>query len=255
MTIIKITNKQTEILSLLFKFRFLNRKQIQTMLSHKYPSRIFNWLDKLTQNEYLNCSYQKNFQTLPAIYSLGKNGRKYLKKNIKAEKKLERSRKEAKCSKEFINHCLFIGDIYLSLKAFAKSKGSKLKFYTKTDLYGMEHLITPHPDAYFAIEDKTGNIKRYFLEIPADNLRPNILRRRVKGYLNYYSSDEWQDNTSKPFPEIIIICPNERIKNHLYYVLKSRLDVNEPKFYLATKPTVQNKGFGPDVLEEVKIEG
>jgi len=254
MTNTSITNKQAEILSLLFQFRFLNRKQIQTMLSHKYPSRIFNWLDKLTQNEYLNCSYEKNFQNLPAIYSLGKNGRKYLSKNLKAGKKLDKTRKESMRSTGFINHSLFIGDIYLSLKTFVELNGSKLHFYTKTDLYCMEHLITPHPDAYFAIEDKAGNVKRYFLEIPAENLRPNIIRRRVKGYLNYFSSDEWQDNTNKPFPEIIFICPDGRIKNHLYYFLKSKLDEDEPRFYLSIKANVKNKGFGPEVLEKVKIE-
>lgn len=246
-----ISKKQNEILSLLYKFRFLNRKQIQTMLAHKYPSRIFSWLDDLTSNEYLNCTYEKNFNNLPAIYSLGKNGRKYLKKTIGKSKQLERARK-SKCSKRFIDHSIFIGDIYLSLLSFTKKNKSKLHFYSKTELSDMEHLISPHPDVYFAIESETGETKRYFLDVLNESLRTNILRFRVKAYLTYYDSDEWQDNTDKPFPEIILICPTAKLKNHLYYYIRERLDEeNYPNFYLTTKELIQSKGVTRESLEKI----
>jgi hypothetical protein len=248
-----ITNKQSEILTLLYKFRFLNRKQIQTMLNHKYPSRIFNWLDELKEKEYLNYSYQKNFDNLPAVYSLGKNGMKYLRRDKSIGKKIDKVRKEAKCSTRFIDHCLFIADIHLSLLSFAQSNKAKLNFYTKTDLSGVEHLISPHPDAYFAIEAKNGNIKRYILEIFNENLRTNILRQRVKAYLTYYDSDDWQDNTNKPFPEIILVCPTVKLKNHIYFYLKNKLDRKEPIFYLSVKENIAINGLVPEVLEKVKI--
>jgi hypothetical protein len=250
-----ISKKQTEILSLLYKFRFLNRKQIQTMLAHKYPSRIFSWLDDLTLNDYLSCTYEKNFDNLPAIYSLGKNGRKYLKNTIGKSKQLERARK-SKCSKRFINHSIFIGNIYLSLFRFTKENKSKLHFYTKSDLSDIEHLISPCPDVYFAIEDRTGNVKRYFLEIFNENLRTNILRNRTKAYLTYYESDDWQDNTDKPFPEIILICPTTKLKNHLYYYIREKLDEDDhPNIYLAAKESVQEKGLTREVLEKINPKG
>lgn len=248
-----ITNKQSEILTLLYRFRFLTRKQIQTILKHKYPSKIFTWLNDLTKHEYLIETYEKNFNNLPAIYSLGKNGRRYLRRDKKIGKLLERVRKEAKSSDRFRDHCLFVADIYISLLSFGKEIGSGIHFYTKTDLYGMEHLISPHPDGYFAIEDKNGNIKRYFLEIFNENLRTNILRHRVKAYLTYFDSDDWQDNTDKPFPEIILVCPTIKLKNHLYYYLKTKLDDSELLFYLSVKENIATKGLIPEVLEKVII--
>lgn len=223
------------------------------MLDHKYPSRIFNWLDELKENDYLNYSYQKNFDNLPAIYSLGKNGVKYLRRDKTVGKKIDKVRKEAKCSTRFKDHCLFIGDIYLSLLKFTKSNNGKVHFYTKTDLSGIEHLISPHPDAYFAIEDKNSNIKRYFLEIFNDNLRTNILRHRVKAYLTYFDSDDWQDNTDKPFPEIILVCSTIKLKNHLFYYISQKLNEDDhPNIHLAVKEAIQSRGLTKDVLEKIE---
>ena len=248
-----ITNKQSEILSLLFKFRFLTRNQIQTMLNHKYPSRIFTWLDELKNNDYLNYSYTKNFNNLPAVYSLGKNGAKYLRKDKTIGNKVDKIRKEAKCPENFKDRCLFIADIYISLLSFTKSIKATLHFYTKSDLYGMEHLISPHPDAYFAIEDETGNVKRYFLEIFNENLRTNILRHRAKAYLTYFDSDDWQDNTNKPFPEIILVCSSAKLKNHMYYFLREKLDEDDhPNFYLTTKEIINTKGLNRGTLEKIE---
>lgn len=247
--LLQIKTKHTEILSLLYRFRFLTRKQIQAMLNHKYPSRIFSWLDELKDDDYLNYTYTKNFDNLPAIYSLGKNGVKHLRKIGIISGKADRVRKEQKCSNNFRELCLIIGDIYLSL---LKLPEAKIHFYTKTDLSGMEHLISPHPDAYFAIDSKSG-IKRYFLEIFSENLRSNILRHRVKAYLTYYESDDWQDNTDKPFPEIILVCPNTKAKNHLYYYISQKLDEDDhPNVYLTTKEAILASGLTKGVLEKIQ---
>ncbi len=247
---LNITNKQSEILSLILKFRFLTRKQIQSLQGHKYSSRIFSWLTELKDNDYLNYTYAKNFDNLPAIYSLGKKGTKYLRKEKDLGKKADKIRKEKRYSQKFKENCIFIADIYLSL---LKQPEAKIHFYTKSDLSGMEHLISPKPDAYFAIENKAG-IKRYFLEIFNDNLRSNILRHRVKQYISYFEDEEWQDNTDKPFPEIILICPNVKTKNHLYFYLKNKLEDPELQFYLAVKDAVEKDGLASGVLQKVLVE-
>lgn len=245
---LNITYKQAEILSLLLKFRFLTRKQIQIMLDHKYPSRIFSWLDELKENDYINYLYQKNFNNLPAIYSLGKNGTKYLRKEKELGKKADKIRKEKHYSQKFRDRCIFIADIYLSL---SKIQGAKIHFYTKADLCEMEHLISPKPDAYFAIENKK-EIKRYFLEIFNDTLRTNILRQRVKQYLSYFESEEWQDNTNKTFPEIILICPNIKTKNHLYFYIRQKINEDDhPNFYLSTREKIELAGLTRNSLEKI----
>ncbi|MFA4996422.1 MAG: replication-relaxation family protein [Patescibacteria group bacterium] len=257
----KQTNKQTqlnqkpsEILNLLYRFRFLSRQQIQTLLGHKHHSRILNWLNELLEQKYILKFYEKSFVKDPAVYCLDKLGRKYLKDVGKVDiKPLSRAWRNPKYSSNFRSHCLFLVDIYISLLKLASKSELVIQFHTKTDLYGMEHLITPKPDAYFSLEDKDKDTKRYFLDI-FDDIPPVALRKRVKQYLEYYNSDEWQDNTGKSFPEIILICPNPRIKSHLYHFIKNKLSDDEPAFYLAVKDVVASKGLTRETLQRVQLD-
>jgi hypothetical protein len=211
----KLKPQQAAILILLYRFRFLNRIHIQTLLGHKYHSRIFNWLDWLVKEQYLKRDYDKRFTSAPAVYSLAPLGRKYLKDNLDIEPVLlSRIWREKTLTPEFRDHCLFLADIYLSLISLTSKTKAKLHFYTKTDLSGMKCLIVPAPDAYVAIEEESGEIKRYFLDI-FDDIPPKFLRRRVNQYFTYYDLDEWQDSTNKPFPTVLLICPTKRMKNHL----------------------------------------
>ena len=61
MTIPYITPKQQEIPKLIYKFRFLNRIQIQTLLNHKDKRRINSWLKDLSEKEYRKWHYSKTF--------------------------------------------------------------------------------------------------------------------------------------------------------------------------------------------------
>ncbi|PIZ00180.1 hypothetical protein COY62_03985 [bacterium (Candidatus Howlettbacteria) CG_4_10_14_0_8_um_filter_40_9] len=252
---LKIKQRQTEILLLLYRFRFLNRLQIQTMLEHKHHSRVLNWLKELEEHKYIKCDYDKKFTSVSAIYYLAPFGRKYLKDKPNVKKELLiRVWREKNYTDEFKEHCLFLCDIYLSLISLTGKTKANLHFYTKTDLYGVKHLIQPVPDAHFAIEEKTGTIKRYFLEI-LDDLPPKILRRRVNQYFKYFESDEWQDNTDKPFPSVIIICPNKRIQSHLRYYIKAKLEEDtDLTFYLSTKEIIESQGLNKETLQKVMTE-
>lgn len=77
---IPITNQQLSILLLLFRFRFLTRIQIQTILKHKHPSHINKYLKNLANNNIIYKLYKKTYleNIKPAIYSLSKNSIGYL---------------------------------------------------------------------------------------------------------------------------------------------------------------------------------
>jgi hypothetical protein len=221
------------------------------------------WLKELTEGKYIRKYYDKKFAASPTIYCLGYIGRKYLKdnpgnspefKDIKLGL-LDRVWREKTLSQEFREHCIFIADIFLSLGTLMKKTKGKLHFSTKTDLYGTEHLISPSPDAYFAIEEKSGNIKRYFLDV-FDDIHPKRMRQRVWQYFNYYENNNWQDHTNKPFPEILLVCPNERLKKHLYYYIQNKLKRDELYlgFYLSVRQTIKSEGLRREMLQKVEGE-
>ena len=249
---ITIKQKQTEILILLYRFRYLNRVQIQTILNQKYHSRLLKWLNELKEEKYIECKYDRKVAPSPSVYCLAPKSRTILKGNPKVKPRLlGHIWRDKKYSAEFRSHCLFLGDIYLSLITLTGKIGAELHYYTKPDLHGMKHLITPIPDAYFAIEEKSGRTKRYFIEL-FDDLPPRVLRTRINHYFKYHDSDEWQENTDKPFPEIIIVCPGERIKNHLNYYIQSKLEEDSDLiFYLTTREIIITQGLNSKSLQRV----
>lgn len=111
--------------------------------------------------------------------------------------------------------------------------------------------MNPLPDAYIAIEEINGSTKRYFLDV-FDSGSFKLMRRRVDQYLDYYSSNEWQDNANKPFPEIILVCPNKRAEKYLAYVIHRQLET-EPdlQFYLTTKAKIRSNGLTKDTLQKL----
>jgi len=67
-----LTKKQLEILTLLYRFRFLNRSQIQQLLNHKKISRINLWLKDLYYKKIIGRNYSNRLgdNIKPAIYYL-----------------------------------------------------------------------------------------------------------------------------------------------------------------------------------------
>ncbi len=253
-----LSNKLVEIILLLLKFRFINRIQFQTLLHHKNHSRLLLWLTYLTEHGYINKYYDKTFAGGSAVYSLGTTGRTYLKKHPEVTKginllSLDRVWREKNNSLQFRNRWLFLVDVYLSLVGLTTKTMAELHFSTKTDLYGMDYMVLPLPDAYFAIVEKDKTIKRYFLDILPD-VRAAILRKRIRQYVYYYDHNYWQDHTNKPFPEIILVFPTVQLKNQLYYAIRKKLElVPDMNFYLTTRDLIKSKGLCREALQKVEL--
>lgn len=254
---LKLKPRQKEILKLLYRFHHLNRKQIQEILKHKQFNRIIIWLNELTKQRYLARDFEKKLGNVAAVYSLDKNAKKILEKEKDISvSSLTRVYRDRKNSAKFKKHCVCLADIYLSLIKLTKKSKAKLSFYTKTDLDKTEYLISPYPDAYFAIEDNSKNIKRYFLDIfnPLDS--PKWLHKRTMQYFDYYNKEDWQNNTDKPFPEVLMICPDEEYKKDLEKFIKKMLKRNiaDLFFYLSTWGEIQKQGMNSKVLHKVEME-
>lgn len=248
-----ITPKQLEILILLYRYRFLNRTQIQILLNHKNTKCINTWLKDLNDKKIIGRHYTRNTteNTKPAIYYLMTKSKNLLinQKGVNEELLIKRVYREKIKSPRLIQHSVFLANFYLDL--IKNVKDEKIHFFTKTDLISYDYLPTKCPDAYIVKENTT--IKRYFLEIIDEGFPRFMIRKKIADYIEYYESKIWQEKTKSPFPTILIFCPNEMIKKFIQkYLSQIMEEESEVKidFYLSIKKPIN----WVNALEEIAPE-
>ena len=258
----RLKSNLEEIIILIYRFRYLNRPQIQKLLNHKSRSSTLDPLNYLSEQKYLKQYYNPKFPDEPSYYSLGTVGRKYLIKfqnelsdiNISV---LDRVWREGTYTPAFKNHMMFLGFVYISLIELVKNTDNgqgKLRFFTQTDLKGVEHLINPEPEAYFSIEDKNKNVKSYFLEMIDEHAKWENTQKTIRKYFKYFKKNTWQENMKIEFPEIIIICPDYQSRNGLNKFISRQFKTHqlELSFYLTTKIEIKHQGMTRKVLQRVE---
>ncbi len=211
LTLPKITDKQQSILTLLYRFRFLNRTQIQTILKHKYPKRINDWLKDLTEKQYIGKIYSNKIgeNTKPAIYYIGPNGIKKFRELKYPLAQIKRLYREKERSDDFIKKHLLIADICLNLqnKSSEKIKHAALTgsdFSNPDSNYSF--LADLNPDLIIK-RTSEGKEQYQILEILEPTLPRYSIKKRVRSYFEMYFSNQWEDEAKSSFPEILFICP------------------------------------------------
>lgn len=254
----KLKDRQLEILLFLHKFRFLNRPQIQTLLGHKGPRKINRWLKDLTKKKCTGRIYSQEQEQInkPAIYYLKKKSIKYLKNHEEVNPQLlYRIYREDERSEKFINHCITLADAFLLLKEL-ETKDTKLIFFPKTDLNGIEYLPHPLPDAFLAVKINKKKTKRFFLDIFDENAQRFVYKKRLKQYIEYADGQEWEAETNHPFPAVIFICPDEASKESFAKIIVKEMEeeINEITFYLTVKDRINPKSKEEGIWEKVEYE-
>ncbi len=255
-----ITKKQLEILLLLYQFRFLDTHTIQLLLHHKLPTRIQSWLQDLTRKEYIHQFYDRTSfvdRTKPALYCLSTKARKILKTRGNCELNiLNQIYREKDLSEEFKQHCCYIANIYLKLRALNTEMNGQetISFFTKVELIGYGHFPQPLPDAYFAIKQKGKNTKRYFLEILDLNIPKRALKARIRRYVE---SEEggWKEKTNNTkFPTILLITKNKYKQRNIRKLIQRirHEEFSYLPFYLTNKDAIKEKGLTSETWEEVE---
>lgn len=241
----KLTKKQQEILKLLYRFRFLNRIQIQAFLGHKDPKTINLWLRDLRAKGYVEWIYSTHFaeKTKPAVYYLGLNGVRYLRTLTRTShdedgetvaspayppEELRKRYKEPARSQTYIDRCVLIANCCITLERADtenEAEGKKLRFYYQTEA-------------------------DYLLE------------------RSYYQLDEeditWKEQTdTEKLPIILFVCPRttageiweEGIKSRFgYFVLPFCLQSGSPCF-LKENRTTQSSTEGEGLVSSSTKKG
>jgi hypothetical protein len=225
MTLPKLTTKQQEITRLLFRYRFLDRTHIQTLLHHKDKRRVISWLKDLREKQYVEWIYDSdNFaeKTKPAIYYLGLNDIRLLRTlNEYSSEELRKRYKEATRQKSFVDRCLLLADCCLSMEARTANDGSLMYLYvTEADYadpdnayYFLNESEFVHPNLCYTktIAAEDGQIVTNNLLEVFDMTTPRyMVKKKLKGYVDFLDSDEWEQGTGDgDLPIILIACPTK----------------------------------------------
>lgn len=252
----KITKKQQAILKLLYRFRFLNRIQIQALMGHKDPKTINLWLRDLRAKGYVEWIYSTHFaeKTKPAVYYLALNGVRHLRTLTRSVKdggnitivptyppeELRKRYKEPTRSQTYIDCCILIADFCITLEQANtknESEGKKLRFYYQTEAdYLLEssyyHFVLDseliQPSLLFCKdrlddEGKETTLESYILEVFDPTLPRYRIKKRLGDYVNYLDEEDatWQEQTDTKKPPILLfVCP--RTSDLIYAKRKTR---------------------------------
>lgn len=250
-----ITNKQKEILDLVFKFRFINRHQIQKLFNHKDARRINTWLRDLVSKRYLGRIYSTKLleNTKPAIYFLANNGIIFIRSHKGEEYQAENEQLDFKHMKKFyedkhasqifINHCIAISEFYTQLKEVERnSKKDTLEYgvETKTEMWIYKQLHQ-YPDEDFKeikqsipdlyIEkvtnpyDKTLQTQTFFLELFDPHVPRYAILYKIKQFIKLREEGPWKQYTDMKgkFLTILLIFPHFRKINMVIQNIREQL--------------------------------
>lgn len=260
-TLPRLATKQTEILTLLYTYRYLTRPQLQTLLNHKNKRRIISWLKDLRDKGFIDWQYNATdfiARTQPAIYYLSLGGIRYLRATGNyPSAELRKRYKDKAGSAAFMAHCLLMVECCLALQK--KSDASRQYAWRLPSDYvtaerqvgHVEFLLELKPHLFFTKREGE-TVSHYVVEDVVATLPRYQLRKRLSQYIDCLAN-EWAGE--EPTPIALFICPT---KADLIYV-KRRVklllqDMPEQPLSLrvATLESVQANGITGRIWEEIE---
>jgi hypothetical protein len=281
MNLPKITKKQQEILTLLYKYRFLNRIQIQAFLNHKDKKTINLWLRDLKEKQYVEWIYSTHFaeKTKPAVYYISLNGVRWLKRQTRIDEdgdelylyppeEVRKRYREKDRSQAYIDRCLLLADCCVDFIVKGRSdpslhyaistqteyvdEDSEFNFLVDSDLesqLGPQLVIAKRKDkatTNFLLEAFDANLPRYRMS------------KRLKQYVKFLSEGDWEANRDDDDSLLIVLLVCPRLTDLIYAkrrtrgLLKELWDDDRENVHIrfATADKVKGKGATAVIWEE-----
>ena len=262
-----LTGKYSEITDLVYKYRFINRHQVQKALNHKGPRRINSWLKELTESEFLGRIYSNKLleNTNPAIYYLSYKGISVIKEKYHLSvNEVKKFYEDKKRSQTFIDHCIFVCQLLLGMKGYDNDFRT-YNIFSKEQLLKNHYLSELKPDGYIELykkKTKKSKEKTFYNSFILNVIDPGVpryaIRYRIKQYIEFHDEGSWRESIGS-FPYILFVLPNIQKQNQLKRHLKTELnetlfDVEGMLFLLTTYEKAKEKGITDGIWVEVKEE-
>lgn len=197
-----LSYQMQQILILIYRFRFLHTRHIQSLLSQKAYSRNKLRLNILHKTGYITGYYTSHITTgrTPTIYTLQKNGIAFIKSLTGMNSYLRKLNNEPLPRYSLLPHSLTVADIAVTLTKYCTSKNLPLKLYTKADIANTKDYSLIKPDIFL----KAGEIS-YFIELDMETESEKQMQRKLQAYINHNEKDNWQSYSPELYPCIVFI--------------------------------------------------
>jgi hypothetical protein len=224
-TLPNITNKQQELIRLIYRHRFVQREQLQAFLHHSEKRRVSAWLKDLREKEYIEWIYEADDPVqskTPAVYYLGLGGIRFLK--TVGEYPMEELRKryaEGSRKQTFIDRCLLLADCCIDMESTtARDDNRSYSYVTEADYLDPDNHYSflaeseyVRPDLCYEKQQDTGEddvTTDTLLQVIDATLPRYSLKKRLLGYIEFLGSGEWEECTDgRNLPVIALVCPTK----------------------------------------------
>lgn len=251
MEIAKITQKQIEIIRLIYRFRFLNSTQIQKFLNHQDKMRINLWLKDLCAKNYLKRIYSNQIgeNSKPAIYFSGQNLIRHIKgENVYGSKYLKNLHRDNERSRNFIERQMFLADICLDLRNRNKYEYMTAEDCTSSSIYFFLESLSPQ-----LLITKNKN-KQYILFILNSDMPKYSVKKKIKNCIEFYYENIWEENSSLPFPTILFTCETKALliyaKKSAKYLLEDYQNPQDLNLWFGLNEDIKDCGINAEIWEE-----
>jgi|GEM_PF-2146948 len=211
---VEVTEREFELLDLLYRFRFSTLKLFQRSITDVHYTTIHRRLEALIKRGLVGRYYSSDYKIIrkPGRYFLTPRGMDtvmMIDKTAPQQAKML-SYRNKRLSEEFIERCIKVHDIALNLEAEYGRPGG---YFSSTQLQVFDYFPNPRPDGFIATNDKP-DAMLYIVEF-CETAKPAFVHiKKLKKYIEYESSEEWNVTNIK-FPTLLFICETERVKANI----------------------------------------
>ncbi len=246
-----LTHRQIDIIHLLAQFRFLNRIQIQRLLNHQHHKTIIDWLNDLTDKEYLQSIEPKTFtdHSKPTVYYLATNAIPYIKRQTnQSAQSLRKLYREHKRSDAFIRRSLLLADIYLDLRDRTTEAVQYAMVvpgqHQATTLGAALTTLAPHG---YVIRKTDDAVDQQFIEL-FDDVPLAAHRTQFKRYATFFASEPSTAAT------MLLICTTPKVVSTVKSLAKKlsrSLAGTSPIFLLTTADKIVDGNITADIWQKI----
>lgn len=261
-TLTPLTPGHRTVLLLLYRYRFLTRRHLQSLLHHTDRTTTKRWLASLYSHNYIGRTHIGSEEHPgPPVYYL-RHGIHWLRTYGDAGATTQREFPEAELKKRyadgqrslrFIRDCLLLADCSLALQAWPTCQT-----YTEAD-----YRQPQHPYHFLADEDglppnlyivwgARASAPHYLLYLLPLSLPPTYLRSRIKALIRWQAGYGWYGPGDMPV--VLLVCPTERWRlTARNYLARARRDASEAdtiKIWVTTRTVLARQGITARIWKE-----